>query len=140
MIRDTEIKTIDDLDTIMLMLRAAVDEQPHIISIFPATKHNKQRSPSQRASLEVYCKSIAKKMNDSGTSQKQLVGSFKEGFELPVSNHMIKDIFREVGKAMFKKESTADLSTTEINEVHMVVDQRFGEVAGVTAPWPSNRG
>ena len=62
---------------------------------------------------------------------------FKDGFELPVSMYFIKDIFRKVGEVMYQKESTSDLDTIEITEVHKIVDQRFGEVTGVTAAWPS---
>jgi hypothetical protein len=76
-------------------------------------------------------------MNDAGFTQRQLIGSFKEGFELPVTPVMIKDIFREVGNAMYKKESTTKLTTIEIQKVYQVVDQRFGEITGVREEWPS---
>ena len=80
---------------------------------------------------------MAIKMNGSGTTQRQLIGSFKDGFELPVTEHMVKDIFREVGNAMFQKKSTADLETTEMSDVYKVVDKRFGEVTGVNCEWPN---
>ena len=109
-------------------------EKEFVITISPLTK---QRSLSQNASLHKYTTTIAQKMTDAGVSQKKLIGSFKDGFELPVTSHMIKDIFREVGKAMYQKESTADLTTVEISEVYKIVDMRFAEVTGVRAEWPS---
>ena len=51
---------------------------------------------------------------------------------------MIKDIFRAVGLAMFKKASTADLNTVEIQDVYRVVDRRFAEVTAVSSAWPSS--
>lgn len=101
-------------------------------------KTNKVRTLPQNKSLHLYCTTIAEKMNDAGQTQRQLVGSFKEGFELPVTMHMIKSIFREVGRAMFEKESTSKLSTVEAQEVYRVVDQRFGEITGVRAEWPTS--
>ena len=132
----TEIDLVsrDQLDSILLVLREAVEEGHHTLSI---AKKVRRRTLSQNKALHRYTEIISIKMNDAGITQKELVGSFKEGFELPITEHMIKDIFREVGKAMFKKESTADLTTTEISEVHRVVDLRFSQVCGVDSEWPS---
>jgi len=38
---------------------------------------------------------------------------------------------------MFRRESTAELTTIEIQRVYQVVDQRFAEVTGVSSAWPS---
>jgi hypothetical protein len=100
-------------------------------------KADKKRTLTQNASLHKYCANISEKMNEAGFTQRQLVGSFKEGFELPVTPVMIKDIFREVGNAMYKKESTTKLTTVEIQKVYQVVDQRFGEITGCRDEWPS---
>jgi len=127
----------DQLDNILLTLREAVEEGDHEVIIRKATK---QRTLTQNGALHRYCELMAIKMNDAGVTQRELVGSFKNGFELPVSKHMIKSIFREVGKAMYEKQSTSDLETKEISEVHRVVDQRFSEVTGVGCEWPSRFG
>ena len=100
----------------------------------------KQRTVTQNASLHQYAEEIATLMNEAGITQRLLVGKFKDGFELPVTKYMIKDIFREVGRAMFQKDSTTKLLTTEISEVYRVVDERFGEVHGVRAEWPNRHG
>ncbi len=123
----------DQLDNILLKLRDAVEESPHEVII---RKKTKKRTLSQNAALHRYCELIAIKMNDAGIDQKELVGKFKDGFSLPVSDWMIKDIFRTVGLAKFKKESTADLETKEMSEVYQLVDSRFGEVTGITVAWP----
>lgn len=122
------------LDELLLILRQAVEEGPHNITIAKSTTG---RTLKQNAALHKWCEVIASQMNDAGISQRELVGRFKAGFELPVTSHMVKDIFREVAKAMYKKESTADLSTVEVQEVYKIVDQRLGEITGVRAEWPS---
>ena len=134
--RTVEIKTLDDLD---VLLRVARDrfEQDGAIQVEFLPIDRPPRSSKQNRSLHLYCQTIAKKMNEAGYTQRQLVGSFKEGFELPVTMEMIKDIFREVGKAMYHKDSTAKLNTVETQEVYRVIDQRFGEITGCRAEWPS---
>jgi len=127
----------DQLNSIMDELRTCVEKGHHVITI---KKKVNKRTITQNKAMHKYFEIIAENMNDAGITQKSLIGSFKDGFELPVTEHMIKDIFREVGRAMFRKDSTADISTKEISEVHRVVDQRFAEVTGVSAPWPSDAG
>jgi hypothetical protein len=114
------------------------DNNGHLdIGVYLHGEAEKVRTLPQNSSMHKYCDVIAKRMTDAGFTQRQLTGSFKQGFELPVTKHMVKEIFREVGKAMFDKDSTAKLSTIEVQEVYKVVDQRFGEITGVRAEWPS---
>lgn len=131
------LNSIDDMDSLFLRIREHLEKGSVKVSI---KKDTKQRTNTQNGSLHLYCSNMAILMNDAGITQKKLVTAFKEGFELPVSDYMIKDIFREVGKAMYKKESTSDLTTIEISGVYLVVNQRFGEVTGVETAWPNRFG
>lgn len=131
---DFLLESREQLDHLLTILRDAVESGTHRISVRPIKK---QRTIPQNKSLHLYASKMAKGMNQAGITQRELTGKFKEGFELPVTESMIKDVFREVGKAMYQKESTADLSSKEICEVYKVVDQRFGEVTGVRHEWPS---
>ena len=96
-----------------------------------------QRTVTQNASLHKYCSVQAQKLADAGFTQRKLWEVLKQGFDLPPTMHHVKDIFRSVGKSMFRKESTKDLTTVEIQEVHRAVDQGFAETTQVTTPWPS---
>jgi len=107
------------------------------IVVISTKDKSKVRTLSQNASLHKYCSDLASKMTDSGFTQKELVGSFKNGFVLPVTGEMIKAIFRTVGEAMYRKDSTAKLTTVEMQEVYRVVDMRFGEICGIRLEWPS---
>jgi len=132
---EIEIRTSAQLGESFNTLREHFEASGGIVVIIG--KLAKRRSLPQNASLHLYCEQMAAKMNDAGYTQRKLVGNFKDGFELPVECHMIKAIFREVGKAMFQKESTADLTTVEIQEVYRIVDGRFGETTGCRVEWPS---
>lgn len=133
-----ELKSTGVVKTDHFVISDLPFDPPFKIVIRP--KQTNRRTLSQNAALHLYCDMIAQAMTEAGITQRELIGRFKRGFELPVTGHMIKAIFREVGRAMYGKESTADLSTTEISEVYRVVDERFGEVTGVTCPWPDGRG
>ena len=134
------IKSKSDLSQFFKDVEDALDSKGSVLAgIFDSVeeKQKRQRTISQNASLHKYCSVMAGKMNDAGITQRQLVGSFKEGFELPVTDGMIKDIFREVGNALYKKKSTKDLTTVEIQKVYEITDMRFGEITGCREEWPS---
>ena len=132
------MNVLDDLDQIARSIRDCFDKYgPVEVAIIPIGQKKRKRTLPQNAALHKYCEIMAEKMNDAGISQKELVGKFRDGFELPVEMHMIKAIFREVGKAMYQKDSTAKLETVEMQKVYQVVDQRLGEVTGCRAEWPS---
>lgn len=129
--------TSSNLDDVITLLINAAGEGPHEIIIKPCTK---ARSTPQNASLHLYGSIMATKLNDAGETQRSVFEKQKEGFEIPVSPACIKDIFRKVGLDMFGKKSTADLTTTEIQDVYMSVDRGFDLLYGVRAEWPSWRG
>lgn len=130
--------TLDDLDVVAREVRQCFDKYGAVdVTFCPAEKPKKGRTWKQNKSLHLYCTTIAGLMNAAGITQRELVGKFRDGFELPVEMHMVKAIFREVGKALYKKDSTADLETVEMIKVYEVVDQRFAEITGCRAEWPS---
>jgi len=116
-------------------------EPPNEVVVRPYKEvlSDQQRSKKMNKSLHKWLTLLAEELNDAGFTQRELIGKFKKGFELPVTAEMLKDIFREVGKAMYHKESTADLSNIEMIEVHRVVEQRFSEITGVFVPWPCDK-
>ena len=62
---------------------------------------------------------------------------FKKDFDIPWSMNSLKAVFREIGLIMFDKESTADLTTIEVQKVYQVFDLRFREITGIGFEWPS---
>ena len=126
--------TAPHLPELILLLQEASAVGEHIITI---KKRSKQRTRLQNRALHKYFEIIAEKLNDGGYTQKGLMAKFKESFDLPITPELIKGIFREVGKVLYKKDSTSKLTTKEIQEVYLIVDQRFSEMTGVRSDWPS---
>ena len=91
------------------------------------------RTDQQRKALEVYCRMVADEMNASGYDFKQVIS-------LPVSmtQDLVKEyIFKVIMRAMFSdKESTTQLSTTEIQAVYETMNNALAEKFGISIPWP----
>lgn len=62
---------------------------------------------------------------------------FLKPTELSITETMLKDFFREVGKRMFKKESTKDLTNKEMCEVHKMCERTFAERLDYTEEFPN---
>ena len=80
---------------------------------------------------------MAENLNDAGYDQMAVYAQFKEGFKVPWTMYAIKSIFHVVGNAMFGKDETHKFTTTEIQEIYKVIDQRLSEMTGVHVEWPS---
>ncbi len=121
-------------ELVEFLKRAAMTGE-HIIKI---SKRKKHRTLTQNASLHVYCEIVSEKMRDAGITCRGLFDKMSTDFDLDATPEIIKDIFRKVGKKQFNKDSTADLTTVEIQETYLAVDKGFAQLFGVTTPWPSN--
>lgn len=96
-----------------------------------------QRTTLQNASLHKWATLMADSMNDAGYDQRVVMEQFKEGFSVPWSMEAVKNIYRTVAHAMYDVESTAELSTTQLQRVYEVVDARLSEITGIRHEWPS---
>ena len=95
-------------------------------------KKEKQRTIQQNKSLHLYCQQLSDKLNEAGISQRVLL----EGLEIDNSSESIKDIFRSLGKAKYKKDSTAKLTTKEMSDCYEEFNRHIAHL-GVHIPWPS---
>jgi len=67
-----------------------------------------------------------------------IIEQIHDNFGLPITEHFIKAIFRQTGKLMFGKESTADLTTIETQEVYKIVDSQIAGMTGCMVDWPAD--
>ena len=95
------------------------------------------RSKKQNSSLHKYCTDLAHDLDAAGFEQREVIDLFKPAFNIPWTMEAIKNIFREVAKAMYDVKSTAELDTTQIQEVYRVVDARISEITSIRCEWPS---
>jgi hypothetical protein len=92
------------------------------------------RSLRQNASIHKWCELVEEHCKERGFTLDVL---YKKPFEVPINRHYLKDFFREVGRIMFHKDSTAKLETNECSEVVKVVEKAWAERLESDIPFPS---
>lgn len=76
----------------------------------------KQRSTQQNNSIHLFCKKLADELNGKGYYM-QIV--LKPTYELRWDTKTVKEhLFKPIQKALFNKESTTELNTSEVTKVH----------------------
>lgn len=94
-----------------------------------------KRTDQQRKSIEVLCREVAGALNDSGYDLKAVLS--QKAIPVPCTQENIKEnIFKPIELAMFGKQSTTELNTSEVNEVYEVMNRWLGEKFGIHVPFP----
>lgn len=73
-----------------------------------------KRTIKQNKSIHVYFEELSRALNDSGVDFRVLVRNLR----VDASPTLVKAVFRQIGAVKFGKGSTADLTTTEIQECY----------------------
>jgi hypothetical protein len=95
----------------------------------------KRRTIQQNKSLYLYLTELALAMNGAGLDMRAVL---KPTVDIPWNKDMaLEFLWRPIQKAMQLEESTADLSTTDVQAVYSVLDRHISEKFGVHIEWPS---
>jgi len=94
-----------------------------------------QRTSQQNKALHLYCQMVADEMNAAGYD-------FQQAITLPVkmTGELVKEyMFKRIMSVMYSdKESTTELSKTEIQEVYEAMNAATAQKFGVSMNWPSD--
>lgn len=94
----------------------------------------KRRTLPQNSSLHLFFRMLAAKFNDAGLDQRKVL---KQSVEIPWSEHSIKEhIWRPIQLAATQKESSATLTTQEIQYVYEILNSHLANRFGFTIEWP----
>lgn len=93
----------------------------------------KQRTLNQNRALHKFCQELSTELNHSGISQTV----FYRNIEADFTPENIKELFRSFARTKFSKNSTADLTTSELFEVYEEVNRHISQF-GIEMSWPSN--
>lgn len=94
----------------------------------------KARTLKQNASLHKYCSLLADEFAARGLDMKAVL---KPDVEIPWTTESVKNhIWRPVQEIMLDKESTTELSTTDIDAIYQVVSKHLAEKHGISIPYP----
>ncbi|MDP4226024.1 MAG: hypothetical protein Q8910_06555 [Bacteroidota bacterium] len=95
-----------------------------------------QRTNKQNRSGHLYFTMVADALNEAGYEQHAVMVNVV--YDIPNTMESIKNIFKAFAKAMYNKESTADLTTKEFSEIAEVLNRELSEKLGVELPdYPS---
>ena len=97
----------------------------------------KARTFQQNKALHLWYRQVAGWLVGAGLSVEGVLTHYRK-IEIDWSETLVKElIWRPIQEAIHDKKSTAQLTTTEIQEVHQMVDRFFVERMQITPPaWP----
>ena len=97
----------------------------------------KRRTPTQNNCIHAYCEAVASDLNKAGYHREMTSDILKAPVELPWDKDSVKEhIWHEVQRSYTKVESSADLTTTQVQEIHQIIAKHLAETTGITTPWP----
>lgn len=94
----------------------------------------KKRTLTQNSALHLYFRMLADALNDAGLDQRK---TLKPNVEIPWNETAIKElVWRPIQLAVVSKESSAELTTAEVQEVYEVLNRHLASRFGISLPWP----
>lgn len=98
-------------------------------------KEIKQRSGQQNRSLYKFFRVFAEQLNTLGLDAKLIL---KDNYQIWWTPEMVKrDLWKPLQEAMFSKDSTAELTTKELQEVFEQLSKIIGEKHKVEISFPN---
>jgi len=95
----------------------------------------KKRSNQQNKALHRLFELIADDLNNQGLTVKK---TLRDDFDMMWTKTLIKEIvWKKIQKAMYGTESTADLTTQQIDKIFDVINKHLGEKHHIHIPFPS---
>ena len=95
-----------------------------------------KRTITQNKALHLLMEQTAQALNESGNDMRKVL---KETVDISWTKESVKHyLFHSIMKAMYQKESTADLTKEELQRVYEVFHRHISEKAEIDLPFPSN--
>ena len=97
----------------------------------------KQRTPKQRAALEVYCRLVSEELNAGGFD---MVTVLKEGAEIPWVQETVKDrLWRPVQEVLIGTDKTSKAERSDYRAVYETLSRHLSQRFGISIPWPEKK-
>lgn len=96
----------------------------------------KPRSLSQNSAIHLYREHLAQALNDAGYGMKKVL---KEEVDIDWNKDMVRRyIWLPIQKALFDKDTSADLTSDEVTKVWEHINRLISEKCGIHVPFPSD--
>lgn len=96
----------------------------------------KQRTSQMNRAFHLLLSQVAKEMQAQGIDQRTVLTDLK-GYDVPVTDTFLKEVWRSIMVTMFRKTSTTQLTTKEMKDCYDVFQKFVAENYNLEAPWPS---
>lgn len=94
-----------------------------------------QRTLQQNKALHLMFDMLADNLNQAGLDMRK---TLKPSVEIPWSGESVKEyLWRPIQKAQLGRESTTELTTTDIDKVFDTINRHLGDRFGIYVPFPS---
>jgi len=119
----------EDISIVNLLL-----DRPDGEYVLTIQKKVNTRTALQNRSLHLWFNQLAKALNDAGFDMKKVV---RQELDIKWTDYNIKEyLFKPTAKMLFGKDSTRQLTTKEVSEVHELIAKTISERTGVYVDWP----
>jgi len=104
-------------------------------------ENKKQRTIPQNKSIHVYFSLMSEAFNEAGYDFNKVIEILYGGpIKVPWTPDLVKnEIWRPIQITAIDKESTASLSTEEIDYIYRIVDRNVAEMIGISIAFPKKR-
>lgn len=104
------------------------------VSVCEVKLVKKKRTLNQNSALHLWFTQIADEAINKGLTMDMLI---KKPTILPITEGLLKDFFRFIGKKLYGRDSTADLEKDEFNVIQQTFDRAVIERLDIDIPFPS---
>ncbi len=100
-------------------------------------KEEKQRTTQMNKACHLMFTQVSTLLVEQGIDQKMIMRDLT-GYDTPVTPQFLKTVFKTIMHTMYRKDSTTQLTTTEMSDCFEVFAKFIAENYSQTITWPSN--
>ena len=94
----------------------------------------RQRTLKQNSSIHVYCRELAKALNEAGLDMRKVL---KPEVDIPWTEETAKEnLWKPIQEALLNIDSTKDLTTEQVSKVYDTLNRHLADKFGVSVPFP----
>lgn len=97
-----------------------------------------QRTSNQNRALHKYLELVAEELDREGHSMQHVLTHVTKVDVRPTAHALKEVIWKPIQKLLYDKESTAELTTAEVDRVYEVMNKWLGENFTIHIPFPSD--
>ena len=97
---------------------------------------NKQISEQQMKSIHLYLQWVADELNQQGQTMQNVVKQISKVEIRPTKENLKEMVWREIQKAVLKKDSVTFLTKQEVSQVYEVMSAWLAKHFGIDLPFP----